>query len=177
MTRGELTSDRHCYREVGGVGCRCGGFRDSGEIAVAGAAPVGRRLFSTAVLTLLLVVMGLGLLYAYRSQSPAVTPVGYTQAVQEINSGQLKRVTIVASKATLELQSGDKQQLVLPDRPETFQKVLDDYNAANPSRRVVIEYQADNTALSTSGSIVLSLIPVLLIGGYVLYMFRKARRR
>ena len=56
----------------------------------------------------------------------------YSQAVQQINSGQVKKVTIVANKATLELQNSDKQQTTLPERPEAFEKLLQDYNTANP---------------------------------------------
>src|SRR6266702_8737550 len=67
--RMEAGIDRPCYREVGGAPCRCKAFRDSGEIAVA-ATGVQRptSVFRNGVLTLLLVVLGLALLYAYRSQ-------------------------------------------------------------------------------------------------------------
>ena len=122
--------------------------------------------------------MGLALLYAYRSQTPAVQPIVYSEAVQKINAGQVKKVTIVANKATLELQNNnEKQQLTLPDRPETFQKLLDDYNAANPSRQIVIDYQAESATFSVIASIFLSLLPVLLIGGFFFYMMRRSLLR
>ena len=122
--------------------------------------------------------MGLALLYAYRSQTPSVQTVVYSQAVQQINSGQVKKVTIVANKATLELHNNnEKQQLNLPDRPETFQKLLDDYNAANPSRQIVIDYQAESATFSVIGSIFLSLLPVLLIGAFLLYVLPRSRSR
>src|SRR2546423_128112 len=38
--------------------------------------------------------MGLALLYAYRSQTPAVTDVSITQAIQDVNAGKVKTVTI-----------------------------------------------------------------------------------
>src|SRR4030081_1108617 len=118
--------------------------------------------------------MGLALLYAYRSQTPSVTPVQYTQAQQEINAGQVKKVVIVANQATIELQNGDKQQVKLPDRPDTFQKYLDDYNAANPSRPIIYEFQQESATFSVIGSIFLSLLPVVLIGGFFFYMMRQA---
>src|SRR3989454_6045534 len=75
--------ERPCYREVGGAACRCGGFRDSGELAMPAGASAGRRrpnrILMNGVLTLLLVVMGLALLYAYRSQTPSVPAVALTQ--------------------------------------------------------------------------------------------------
>jgi cell division protease FtsH len=119
--------------------------------------------------------MGLALLYAYRSQTPSVQTVVYSQAVQQINSGQVKKVTIVANKATLELQNSDKQQTTLPERPEAFEKLLQDYNTANPSRTIIIDYQQESATFSVIGSIFLSLLPVVLIGGFFFYMMRQAQ--
>jgi hypothetical protein len=178
MRSGELASDRPCYREVGGAGCRCSGFRDSGEVAaIVGRARTGRSVLLSGLLTLLLVVMGLALLYAYRSQTPSVQTVVLSQAIQEVNAGQVKKVTVVSNKATLELASGNKQQTNLPDRPDSFQKVLDDYNAANPSRPIIYEYQAESATFSVIGSIFLSLLPVLLIGGFFYYIVRRSLPR
>jgi cell division protease FtsH len=119
--------------------------------------------------------MGLALLYAYRSQTPSVTPIVYSEAVQKINAGQVRKVTIVSGKATLELQNTEKQQMNLPERPETFQKLLDDYNLANPSRQIIIDYQQESATFSVIGSIFLSLLPVVLIGGFFFYMMRQAQ--
>lgn len=178
MRSGELASDRRCYREIGGAGCRCGGFRDSGEIAIR-TLPTHRPrgIFTAGVLTLLLIVMGIGLLYAYRSQTPTIPPVAYPEAVQEINAGRVSKVTIVANKATLDLRSGERQQLTLPDRPEAFQKLLDDYNAANPSRQVAVEYQAESAPFTVITSIILSLLPVLLLGAFFFYLTSRLRPR
>jgi ATP-dependent Zn protease len=129
------------------------------------------------LLVVLFVVMGLGLLYAYRAQTPSITPVVYSQAVTEINAGQVRKVTVTGGRATLELQDGDKQQLNLPERPETFQKVLNDYNAANPSRQIVIDYQQESQGFQVVSSILLSLLPILLIGAFLLYVFRRSVSR
>ena len=178
MPSGETASDRRCYREISGAGCRCSGFRDSGEVAVlAVRSGAGRSVITSILLFVLLVVMGLALLYAYRSQSPSVQTVGYSEAVQQINSGQVRKVTIVANKATLELQNNDKQQTTLPERPEAFEKLLADYNAANPSRRVTIDYQQESATFSVIGSILLSLLPVLLLGGFFVYLRSRSRSR
>ncbi len=123
--------------------------------------------------------MGLGLLYAYRSQSPALQTVTITQAIQEVNAGQVRRVTIVtgANKATLELVNGDTLQTNLPERDEVFQKALFDWNTAKPSKQITIDYQQENAAFPVIGSIVLSLLPVFLIGGFFYFMMREAQRR
>ena len=178
MRSGELASDRRCYREIGGAGCRCDGFRDSGEIAVVGVpSRTGPGVFTVGALALLLVVMGLGLLYAYRAQSPSVQPIVYSEAVRAINTGQIRKVTIVGNEATIEILSGEKQRLTLPDRPEAFQKVLDDYNVANPTRPITIEYQAEGAPISVIGSILLSLLPVLLLGAGFIYLTSRLRPR
>ena len=176
MRSGELASDRRCYREIGGAGCRCSGFRESGEVAiVAGGTRTGFGLPMAALIAVVLVVMGLGLLYAYRSQSPATGSITFSQAIQEINSGQVMKVTIVGNKATLDLRGGgERQQLVLPDGNVTFQKALDDYNSANPTRQIVIDYQPEGASFAVIGSIFLSLLPVLLLGAFFLYLFRRA---
>jgi ATP-dependent Zn protease len=170
--------DRPCYREVGGAPCLCKGFRDSGDVAVA--AVVARRptsLFRNGLLTLLLVVLGIGLLYAYRSQTPAIHSVAFSQAVQDVNAGQVKKVTIAATRATLELANGDKEQAALPAGDEVFVKAVIAYNSANPSRQIAIEYQQESATFSVVGSIVLGLLPVVLLGGFFYYMMRQATRR
>ena len=179
-TRTDPGVDRPCYREVGGAPCRCRGFRASGEIAVASTVdirPTG--LFRNAALTLVLVVVGLALLYAYRSQSPALQTVTITQAIQEVNAGQVQRVTIVtgANRATLELVNGARQQTNLPERDEVFQKALFDYNNTHPAQTIAITYEQESATFSVIGSILLSLLPVLLIGGFFYYLIRQAQRR
>lgn len=181
MRSGELASDRRCYREVGGAGCRCSGFRDSGEVAIGGLPAIpgrgGRPVVMAGLLTLLLVVMGVALLYAYRSQTPSVQTVAYSEAIREINAGEVKKVTITANKATLELVNFERRQLTLPDRPDAFQKVLDDYNTANPSRQIAIDYQAEGAGFTVLFSILLSLLPVLLLGASFLYLTSRLRPR
>src|SRR5947208_7153630 len=165
--------ERLCYREFGGAPCRCGGLRESGSFAVPagsqgslGAAPRSRVLQS-GILTLLLVVMGLALLYAYRSQTPSVPQVDVTQALRDIGSGQVRAVTITGAMATLELKSGLKEQTTVPEPDTLIGRAVADYNAANPSQPIQLKYVAETTQpFTVVGSIVLSLLPVLLISGF-----------
>ena len=179
LASADLTSERNCYREIGGAPCRCSGFRDSGEVAIAAAGQTraGRSPLTAALLAVVLIVMGLGLLYAYRSQSPAVASVPLSQAVQEVSAGQVAKVTITGNRATLDLRSGDRHQTTLPDRDEIFQKTLADYNLANPSRQIVIDYQQESASFAVIGSIFLSLLPVLLLGAFFTYLFRRSVSR
>ena len=178
MRSDELASDRRCYREVGGAGCRCSGFRDSGEIAVlAVPSRPGGNVLTAPLLIVVLIVMGLGLLYAYRSQAPSAQTVGYTQAIQQINSGQVTKVTLSGNRAALELASGEKEHAIVPQPPAHFERALADYNAANPTRTITVEYEPESSGLQVITSILLSLLPLLLLGGFFLYLRSRSRSR
>ncbi len=174
--------ERPCYREVGGAPCRCGGFRESGSFAVPAGSqgalrPAARsRLLQSGILTLLLVVMGFLLLYAYRSQTPAVPEVDVTRALADINSGQVRAVTIAGSKATLVFKTGATERTTVPQPDTIVGRAVADYNAAHPSQPIELTYESDAQPVSVVGSIILSLLPVLLIGGFFYYVMMRARR-
>ena len=184
--RARLRSDppveRPCYREVGGAPCRCGGFRESGTFAIppgihATLRPTsGSRVLKNGILTLLLVVLGLALLYAYRSQTPSVPQVSVTQAVQDINAGRVRAVSIAGNTATLELKAGaGREQTTIPDPDIILAKAVSDYNAANPSQTIELRYVSESQPVTVIGSVILSLLPVLLIGGFFFYIMRTRR--
>src|SRR3989442_23170 len=119
--------------------------------------------------------MGLALLYAYRSQTPSVPNIPYSTAINEIQGGQVKTVTLIGNKATIELASGQKQQTTTGEKSENLEKVVVDYNSANPTRAVDFKCAETGQPFSVMGSILLSLLPVLLIGGFFFYMMRQAQ--
>ena len=135
-------------------------------------------MLQNGILTLLLVVMGLLLLYAYRSQTPSVPEVSITQAVQDISAGRVRAVTITGNRATLEFRdaSSHKEQTTLPEPDTILARAVSDYNAANPSQPVKLTYQQEAQTIGVVGSIILSLLPVLLIGGLFYYLMMRARR-
>jgi cell division protease FtsH len=120
--------------------------------------------------------MGLALLYAYRSQAPSVPEVDISQGQQDINAGRIKSVTIVANKATLEFKdtTKGKEQTTVPEPDTILSKTVQDYNATHADQ-VSLKFQENSQTLSVVGSIVLSLLPVLLIGGFFFYMMRQAQ--
>jgi len=120
--------------------------------------------------------MGLALLYAYRSQTPSVPEVPVSVAVQHVNGGQIKSVTLIGNKATLEFKDSTKgkELTTLQDQDQLFTKALYDYNATHADG-VIIDNKENNQTFSVVGSIVLSLLPVLLIGGFFFYMMRQAQ--
>ena len=136
------------------------------------------RIFKNGILTLLLVVMGLALLYAYRSQTQPIQPASMTEAVQLVQAGKVKSVTVVANKATIELNDGTstKRLVNLPDstQQDPLSQAITAYNASH-SQPVDLKYDEPSATFSVIGSILLSLLPVLLIGGFFFYMMRQAQ--
>jgi cell division protease FtsH len=119
--------------------------------------------------------MGLALLYAYRSQTPAIQTVPVTTAVQHVQANRVKAVTVQANRATVELTDGTKEQTLLPDKDDPLLQAVTAYNNQNPSRAVELKYEEQSATLSVVSSILLSLLPVLLIGGFFFYMMRQAQ--
>jgi len=122
--------------------------------------------------------MGVALLYAYKAQSPSAAPVLYSQAVAEIQSGQVQRVTINGDTATLDKTDKSTHETVTIGTNDggAFQKLIVDYNATQPAtRQVELSLQKDSATFGIIGSVLLSLLPVLLIGGFFVYMMRQAQ--
>jgi len=127
------------------------------------------------ILTALLVVMGLALLFAYQKQSPAAEEITVTDAVQAVQAGRVKSITVSGNKATVVLTDDKKQQATINDRNEGFEQTILEYNKANPGRLVDLKYAPESGTLGFVGSLLLSLLPVLLIGGFFIYMMRQAQ--
>ncbi|MBM4434486.1 MAG: ATP-dependent zinc metalloprotease FtsH [Chloroflexi bacterium] len=120
--------------------------------------------------------MGVALLYAYRAQTPQSKPLPLSDAIQRIESGQVRVVTVTGNKATLEMADGGaKYQVNLPDRDEVFVKRALDYDVANPQRQFDVNIEPESATFGLIGSVLLSLLPVLLIGGFFIYMMRQAQ--
>jgi ATP-dependent Zn protease len=130
------------------------------------------------ILALLLVVLGLALLYLYRSQTPSTPQVSISQAVQDISAGRVNAVTFAGNRATLQFRDAPSQieQTTLAEPDTLLLRAVANYNAANPSRAVALMYQAENQPIGLVGSILLSLVPVLLLGGFFYYVMARARR-
>src|SRR2546428_5383260 len=139
--RGDRGLGDRGYAARGGAVCRRGAFRARGELARPPRGdrqrgPAANRLVTNAVLTLLLVVLGLLLLYAYRAQTPSVPQVSITAAIQDVQAGKIRSVIIVGNKATLEFRNGtQREQTTLPEQDQLFAKAVVDYNAAQYRQR------------------------------------------
>jgi ATP-dependent Zn protease len=123
--------------------------------------------------------MGVALLYAYRAQSPSATQVPYSQAVAEIQSGQVKKVTLNGDTATLDKIDNTQETVTVgANDGGAFQKIVVDYNATQPSnRQIVLTQQQSNQPLATAGTVLVALLPVLVFVGLFVLMVRTIARR
>ena len=121
--------------------------------------------------------MGVALLYAYQKQGPSTQVVTYDKAISEIQSGQMKSVTLNTDTATLNKIDGTTETVNIGTNDGgAFQKIVVDYNATQPANsRVTITLPHDSQTFGLIGSVLLSLLPVLLIGGFFIYMMRQAQ--
>ncbi|HTH71144.1 MAG TPA: ATP-dependent zinc metalloprotease FtsH [Candidatus Saccharimonadales bacterium] len=121
--------------------------------------------------------MGVALLYAYRAQSPSATVASYDKAITEIRSGQVTAVTLNTDTATINKVDKTSETVNIGTNDGgAFQKVIVDYNATQPpSSQVTINIARDSPTFGIIGSVLLSLLPVLLIGGFFVYMMRQAQ--
>ena len=175
--------ERPCYREVGGVACPCSGFRDSGTfamrpgIAFMQTAAPGIPIVRVGLLALLLVVLGLALLYAYRSQTPSLPQVSVSQA-GDINSGRVRSVTVTGNAAILEFNDSfaHREQTTVPQPDNILAPAISSYNATHPSQPIALTYAQAAQPLGVIGPIVLSLLPVVLIGAFFYYLMGARRK-
>ena len=105
---------------------------------------VGFAIVRVAVITLLIVVLGLGVLYAYRSQTPAVPQVDIGQALEDINAGRIRVVTISGNTATLEFRdsSTHKERTTVPQPDSVLALAVSNYNATHPSQAIELRRPA-----------------------------------
>lgn len=136
-----------------------------------------QKIMKNGILTVLLVVMSVALLYAYRNQQASVAPedVSISTVAAEVSQGKVKKITVplVGGSSWVQLSDGKTQSFVttVSDAAE-LRKNVDTYNAGNPKSKTAFEYQQPSFDW---GPVLFSLLPVLLIGGFFIYMMRQAQ--
>ena len=120
--------------------------------------------------------MGVALLYAYRAQTPQSKEMSETDALSAVQRGEVSEITITGTKANITLRDGaQKFVATLGDDQREFKARIYAYNEANPNKKVNLKNEPESATLGLIGSVLLSLLPVLLIGGFFIYMMRQAQ--
>jgi hypothetical protein len=166
--------DAHAHPELGAPSLV--GSTGSGQIPLA--PPPSNQV--PAILRLLLVlvvlfVVGLGSLYAYRAQTPAVPTVSLAQVLTEIQEGRVRAVTIEGNRATVVLADGRTEQTTLPG-PDAgpgqvgavLSRAVTDRNQADPAHQIALRFTQTSPEFSVGSSILLSILPLLLLVALIL---------
>jgi hypothetical protein len=130
-------------------------------------------------LLLLVFVGGLGLLYAYRSQSPAIRTVPLTQAIADIQSGSVDQILLENDRATLLLYDGSREQTsVGGGSRDVLLQAVGEYNRAHPAKDIQMRVDDRYPFGQTLLSVVLGLLPLVFLIALVVfaaYAFARAR--
>jgi hypothetical protein len=160
--------DAHIHPELGEPSLV--GSTGSGQIPLA---PPSQRSPAAGLVLVLLVlvalfVLGLGLLYAYRSQTPAVPSVSLAKVLSDIQDGRVRAVTIEGDRATVVLTDGPTEQTTVPTG-DLMVRAVADRNRADPSHQIELRFSQTSPDFSVASSIFLSVLPFLLLVVLILF--------
>ena len=129
-------------------------------------------------LVVVVVFVGLALLYAYRSQTPAVQTVPMTQALTDIQNGQVDQILLENDRATLTLYSGTREQTNVGGARDVLLQAVTEYNRAHPAKDIQVRADDRFPFGQTLAGALLALLPLLFVVVIVLfaaYTFARAR--
>jgi ATP-dependent Zn protease len=104
-----------------------------------------------------------GLLYAYRAQAPAAKEITYSEALLRIQRGEVASVSVIGSRATIELRDGQRFEAVVPDRDERLAQTVMEWNRTQPERPTTMRFESGPAFPGVILSVVLSLLPIVLL--------------
>lgn len=122
-----------------------------------------------------LVILALGILYAYRAQTPAVPTVPYSGVISELQGGRVRSVVIEDGRATITLVDGTRQQATAPDDGQSLAQAVAERNRADPAHPVDLVYSSGSPP--NSGLPIVYLLPTLILIFPLLYLARSMRAR
>ncbi len=129
-------------------------------------------------LLLLLFIGGPALLYAYRSQAPAIPTVPLTQAITDIQNGSVDQILLENDRATLTFKLGSREQTFVGGSRDVLLQAVTEYNRAHPAKDIQVRHDDRYPFGQTALSVVLSLLPLVFLIGLVVfaaYAFARAR--
>lgn len=132
--------DAHLHPELAGPVLAAAG---GGTLAAPPGRP--RRWLLVLMATLVVVFLFYGVLYAYRSQAPAMPQVPLSQALSDVQAGRVKSVLIEGTRGTVTLTDGTMRLVTLPDRDgRSLSEAVSAHNEVDPARRTELRF--DNSA-------------------------------
>jgi cell division protease FtsH len=132
------------------------------------------KFFRNGILMLLLVVGTVALMYTFVVQNGAAQTVPYSTFLTSVQTGTVKEVTQRDQTLTVEGQDGKSYEVIVPS---VLTDVYGDVQAAaatgNKPPPVFTAEKAPDT--SWLGLILTGLLPLILIGGFIIFMMRQAQ--
>ncbi|HLA16854.1 MAG TPA: ATP-dependent metallopeptidase FtsH/Yme1/Tma family protein, partial [Candidatus Limnocylindrales bacterium] len=133
------------------------------------------KFFRNGILMLLLVVGTVALMYTWLVQSNQDPEVGYSEFLAQVQKGQVERV--IQQDQALTVTAGAKTYQVIV--PSVLTNVLADMREAAAAGGKTLPdtiYKAEEAPdTSWLGLILTGLLPLILIGGFIVFMMRQAQ--
>ena len=155
--------DAHAHPELGAPSLV--GSTGSGQVPLAPpspGSPVAGLLRVGLVIIALFVLVGL--LYAYRSQTPAVPSVSLEKVLSDIHDGRVQAVTIEGNRATVVLVDGRTEQATIPEPDTVLARAVTVRNQTVDAAHLIrLRFSPTSPDFSVVPSIFLSILPLLLL--------------
>ena len=129
-----------------------------------------KRTIKNAGFIALLVLIGLIIFGSYGNKSEKLQEIGLSQVIQQANNGEYEK--IVVTGAAMEITKDNEDKPSLKSRVNSNVSLREegvDYSKVN------VEYKEESKSGSIWGSLLLTLLPVVLIIGVLVFMMRSAQ--
>ena len=114
------------------------------------------------------------ILYSDPGQKPEKT--GLSDLVSRINSGEVQKITVDGNKLEIELKDGKKEE-ANKEAESSLTESLNNYGVDKDRfKEIAIEVKEPSSLSLWAGPVLYALLPILLIGAFIWFMFRQAQR-
>jgi cell division protease FtsH len=139
------------------------------------------RLVRNSVVLVVLAVFGLALLWTYIVDNNPTTPYTYSQLLKDAQDGKIKSVEQDGTKLTVAFRDGSPAQTSTApatgnvDVQEDICTAAGTPNKAQCADKITYNPVEESAAGSIFTTLLISLLPVLLIGAFIFFMMRQAQ--
>jgi len=113
-------------------------------------------------LVVLLTVLAISFLYAFRAQQAPGERVPFGQVLTELQEGRVRSVIIEGARATVALADGRTQETTTPGDDQLTRAVLD-RNRADPAHPIAMRYQPPTADFGWGMAIGAGVLPLLIL--------------
>lgn len=117
-----------------------------------------------------------GLMVLYSAPKAKPEEISFSNLVEEINQNQVKKIVVENEKLKIELQDG-KLQKSIKEKEAGLTESLKNYGVDSEKLKAVsIEMKSDSSTGFWLGTFLPFILPFLLIGVFIWFMFRQAQK-